>query len=396
MTLSSLVRPTSIASMPMDAKHGLHCSDAKALPPVSWPSEVADPTILLGAVPPLPTKLPKSDSLTGQPRSRIPNPEGGADKDTLGVLKQIWLGRDDPIECRVAPHRILRGARRSRPSPTTGAVAVLTMCWSYILSARLLQLQRRKMQYSEHCLQPQDAGKRRIPGKVTINLGGAVSDQLVTWICALLAPKPGWHPVDRGEYPPWAAFCGGDADCVIVTDAAMKCDFTGTPPSFVKATELLIEFCRLFGLGVVPAETAAQPLAPYTAAFYAALALPFGHFQGLRPQFPTPSLRRVNNHSYSFEPIDKYFDDLRYYMTLSIDPPAVGSVFWSIFWHPKIECNLVSPWLTSILDILKPAIDAGMSDILPKVFALRRPRAAPWWIGIFLLSDPAILGQITR
>lgn len=65
-------------------------------------------------------------------------------------------------------------------------------------------------------------------------------------------------------------------------------------------------------------------------------------------------------------------------------------------WQPQVECNLASPLLTSILDVLRLVVDAGMSDVLPKVFAIRRPQVAPWWIGVLLLGDPGILGQITR
>ena len=33
---------------------------------------------------------------------------------------------------------------------------------------------------------------------------------------------------------------------------------------------------------------------------------------------------------------------------------------------------------------------------MAKVFALRRPRVALWWLGIFLLGDPIILDRIVR
>jgi hypothetical protein len=83
-------------------------------------------------------------------------------------------------------------------------------------------------------------------------------------------------------------------------------------------------------------------------------------------------------------------------MTLSADPRGLGSVIWSIFWQSDIMCNLVSPWLSSTLSILKPIIDDGDMDLLVRTFAIRRPRVAPWWLGIFLLGSPTISTFILR
>lgn len=95
-------------------------------------------------------------------------------------------------------------------------------------------------------------------------------------------------------------------------------------------------------------------------------------------------------------PIRQYVADLRYYMTLSMHPGSVGSIIWSIFWQPDVECNTVSPWLSFILSVLRPIIDNGNLDVLLKTFALRRPRVALWWVGIFLLGSPAIPSFIVR
>ncbi|KAL2016378.1 hypothetical protein VTK56DRAFT_3800 [Thermocarpiscus australiensis] len=83
-------------------------------------------------------------------------------------------------------------------------------------------------------------------------------------------------------------------------------------------------------------------------------------------------------------------------MALSMHPASVGFIIWSIFWQPNIPCNLVSPWLSSILSVIKPILDSGDLHKLSKVFALRRPRVALRWLGIFLLGDVAIIDRITR
>lgn len=139
-----------------------------------------------------------------------------------------------------------------------------------------------------------------------------------------------------------------------------------------------------------------KPLSPPTAAFLAALALPFYRHVNLQPQFSIPKLRRRQIDITTLQPIRQYVSDLRYYMTLSMHPRSLGSVLWSIFWQPDIECNVVSPWVSSILSVIKPIIDSRNPETLAKVFVLRRPRVALWWLGIFPLGNPTILDGIAR
>lgn len=61
-----------------------------------------------------------------------------------------------------------------------------------------------------------------------------------------------------------------------------------------------------------------------------------------------------------------------------------------MFWQPDIRCNIVSPWLTGILDVLRPLVDTGDMATLVNTFAIRRPRVALWWFGTLLLGSPQI------
>lgn len=165
------------------------------------------------------------------------------------------------------------------------------------------------------------------------------------------------------------------------------------PPSSSRAAELLIELYSLFGLGETPrrgrparGEPQSEPLLPYTAAFLAALALPLYGGYGLEPQLALAPLERRNQptrlgKTSSIRPADavrirQYVADLPYYMTLSADDPGLHPATWSVFWQPDIPCNLVSPWLGGILDVLRPLIDTGDITTLVKTLALRRPRVA--------------------
>ncbi|OAA46808.1 hypothetical protein NOR_02444 [Metarhizium rileyi] len=142
-----------------------------------------------------------------------------------------------------------------------------------------------------------------------------------------------------------------------------------------------------------------EPAVGTLAAFLAALMLPFYRFMGLTPQFPHPKMYPVNNKNLSSTKkpgVLGYLRDIRYFMTLSMHPPSLGSVLWSVFWQPDIDCNLVSPWLASFIDVLDQTINSGNLEILLKVLAFRRPRVAVWWLALFLLGDLSVLHWFRR
>lgn len=168
----------------------------------------------------------------------------------------------------------------------------------------------------------------------------------------------------RRGVPPWAAFCSGPARFVVaVADGPASFPSPDeSPPNSAEATELLIEFCAIYGLLEPEHQPDGHPseLSPAFAAFLAALVLPFYRHDGLRPQFPSPILKRCDAGTAKgaiseSARIRQYTADLRYYMTLCMNTKCLGSALWSIFWQPDIETNLVSPWLSSISHVLNPS-----------------------------------------
>jgi len=132
-----------------------------------------------------------------------------------------------------------------------------------------------------------------------------------------------------------------------------------------------------------------------TAAFLAALVLPLCRQMCLQPQLPMPRLTRPHKaQTAPLEHIQKYVDDLIYYMTLSTNPASVGSVIWSIFWEPGLDCNLVSVWFGSLLEVIRHIIEAGDLEVFAKVFMARQQLPALLWYGIFTLGDIEVLNKI--
>lgn len=378
---------------------------ANGIPTGLWPENALNPYLTLVDVPSLPDVLPRSDWLDGRPCWELPFEVGAtACEDhrpdsntalTYGRRVSFQLQVQDPIRCEIsqdaASHALGVGPE------TTSSLAVLVMCWSYILSVRLLELQRRDIQYTMDRLWP-DTPQRQGGNAVDIDLESA-SPKLIRWLCAILSPKMGWRTRDQRGLPLWATSFTPDVKLGI------KASVTGedicSPPTSSEATELLIELCRLFKLGANPAGgSRLTPMPPYKASFLAAIALPFYEFMSLQPRLPHPRLTRPHKKgafSSSHEQnIRGYLSDMRYFMTLSIHPPSIGSIIWSIFWQPDVDCNLVGPWLASFLDTLEPTIMQNRIEVLVKAFLSRRPRVAIWWLALFLLGNRAILDWIRR
>ncbi|KAF5963515.1 hypothetical protein FBULB1_13341 [Fusarium bulbicola] len=377
---------------------------AMRLPQGMWPTDALNPFATLVDVPSLPNNLPRRE-LFGRPCWELPRDFGVTECQNthlqsdetslqLGRLVKFQLQTNNPIRCDICPDDALHTCASF---VTTNSLTVLVMCWSYILSARLLEMQRHKIRYTEYRLQPVVPNGQK-DAAVDINLKGA-SGALTRWLCAILNPTMGWQADDDGDLPPWAT---SFKPCVrLVLEASdMAADITSAPSS-IEAVELLIELCQLFDLGPdIASISNLEPLLPYKASFLAALAIPFYGFMKLQPLLPKPYLikpqKRGTFNSSHAQQIREYFRHLGYFMTLSAHPPFVGSIIWSVFWQPDVNCNLVGPWLTSVLVVLEPIIALNRTEILLKVFLSRRPRIGIWWVALFLLGDPALFNWIRR
>lgn len=198
--------------------------------------------------------------------------------------KSIPLLAREPLACRLSSAPDFYCYRGTRTSDPPRRLGVLTLCWSYIMSMRLLELQRRPVKYSNCCLRPTLATQYvASPADVVLDLGTPASCDLVRWLCAVLAPGLGWKV--GGSPTMWTACSSGDIRFVILTDKLVSFDPDKRPPNSSRATNFLIELCDLFGLGT-------GPLPPCTAAFLAALALPLYRMQGLQPQLLITHLDR--------------------------------------------------------------------------------------------------------
>ncbi|KAL5620220.1 hypothetical protein FOBRF1_003466 [Fusarium oxysporum] len=386
-------------------------SQALALPRGTFPPGL-DPSIMLQDMPPLPESVPPKGVLAGAPTWLVPDPEprvrDGPDFDldnVIGTTKYFRLSYPSPINCIISSdpsachYGNLAGTADASNAPQ--GLAILTVCWSYILSTRLLQLQNRKIHFTDSCLRPVPINTigDLAQNEILVHLPNGVSSRLVHWLCAILASQSGWAADGQGgPCAPWDAKFASDVRFIIATEGQVSIDSDAVPPAPTEATDLLIEFCNLFGIDHEPRRSKdPSTLSPIKAGFLAALAIPFYRMAKLEPHLPRPSLKPRKSTPMDADQaanIHRYTAEARYYMTLSMHPYALGPVLWSIFWQPDIKCNLVSPWLAAITSVIQPAFKHCDFEMLIKIFLLRRPRVAMWWHGLFLLGNSKILDFI--
>ncbi|SPJ80262.1 uncharacterized protein FTOL_08654 [Fusarium torulosum] len=377
---------------------------AKKIPRGLWPTDALNPYVTLVDVPSLPEQFPCSEWLRGRPcwelshdiGSTVDEDPNAQNKTSLayGRLVSFQLQISDPIRCGLSPDATSYAC--SSPE-TVDSLAVLVMCWSYILSARLLEMQDLRVRYTDNRLWPV-VSKGQQENTADIDLEGA-SPSLVRWLCAILSPTMGWQADGYTHLPPWAA--SFNTDIRLVVEAPDMAKDICSPPDSHEATALLIELCRLFDLGSKLTEVSdLEPLPPHKASFLAVLALPFYNSLKLQPQLPRPRLvKSRDNGTFNTsheKQIHEYLYHVRYFMTFSAHPISIGSIIWSVFWQPDVDCNLVGPWLASVLETLDQTIAQKEVEVLLKVFLSRRPRIGLWWVALFLLGDPALFDLIRR
>ncbi|PVH69800.1 hypothetical protein DL98DRAFT_163041 [Cadophora sp. DSE1049] len=106
----------------------------------------------------------------------------------FGAQKTFNLWIEKPLVCGILLESSL--GRDRLPGPN--GLAILTLCWSYIFSVRLLEMQYRRIYYSTTMSPILTCSSGLQERDVILSLGQS-SRKLVRWLCAVLAPGAGWY-----------------------------------------------------------------------------------------------------------------------------------------------------------------------------------------------------------
>jgi hypothetical protein len=264
-------------------------------------------------------------------------------------------------------------------APRTNYVCALTLGWSYVLSARLIELQKITV-HDKVCYTNEKASSRchnaaLFDDGFMFPVGSADADER-RWWAAILARGRGWRANLRRsgkEYnPPWACHLDPETNfnfCFEGPTNEFPC--SNQPPSSGEAHQYLLKFAILH-----------HAVDQLVAAFAASLTLPSHLRFGAPIVLPKPRListTRKLTSEYVFHP--PCMDQLPQCMFLTCISNAVSSCLFSCFWEHRVDCNLVSEWLNPIVgEILPPLIRNKKYETIVGIMAARQPNLAPLWL----------------
>ena len=278
-------------------------------------------------------------------------------------------------------------------------LAIIALAWSYILSARLMELQGRDgstIVYTETTA-PLCRGDERL-SSFSMNIDN-VDSREVRWFTAILAPGSGFQVISHEEdgynyHSPWALSLAAHKSHFHIRLGKDYQDLkmSGyTPLNSYEALRSLVDFCNREGVSShqLHAGLATAMLLPTHSYLNVDSALP-------HPTAGNPSFSSTKQ---SCGDVDQLYDDLPYYITLSCGGDIINSILCGVFWNPQVPSNLASPWLQPLMDLktIKNMQDAPgyYNEVLAMICARRAPSVAFLSIGAAISGlTSTILEQI--
>jgi hypothetical protein len=258
-------------------------------------------------------------------------------------------------------------------------LAVLTLAWAYILSARLAELAPRfcSLAYT-NSVALHDASAKIAQDTFLVDIGD-VCPQEGRWWAAVLAQNQGWQAsLEPSFCSPWSIRLESE------TMFTLSSDHTALPTSpaaasFSDACSYLNNFCLRHNMADQShAALAAVLLFPY-----------LGDSRTLH--VPTPKLRqrkpiRISSHK-DCSHLDwihggQHIDRL---LTLSCNLRGIPSLLLSVFYEPSIACNAATPWIQGSLAAIK-SLGRDDPSIVSRMCMQRTPELACLWLGISVLG----------
>lgn len=280
-------------------------------------------------------------------------------------------------------------------------IAILTLAWCYILSAKWVEMQTpihlatepgpmrlEGLVYLTDLAQVGAGDMAAFSSAVHVDLGD-ISDDAARWWAAILASETGWEAsvVHSGQtyLSPWSIRIKTREKFILWRTGAtsQERDLGATkatkeiPISSDLALQYLSEFCSHQEISSQCfAALATALLIPYQGRLHP-LRLPKPHFEPLIRDVPLPSSKS------SFQAQARL---LPFYMSLSCNTQGIRPLLHGSFYEPSVPCNLVGSWLEGALKTIDPIIQRSDYSGLAIVMSKRRPRIAPIWLGAIILG----------
>ncbi|EIT82309.1 hypothetical protein AO1008_02659 [Aspergillus oryzae 100-8] len=264
-------------------------------------------------------------------------------------------------------------------NPVSNYLGIFVLGWSYILSARLIEI-RRKAQWDCH-IQSQTDGP--LPDNSYIIDIGTHDLAEVRWWAAILAEGRGWQATlvrdGKEYYPLW--------ECHLNSS---QFRLHHCPPSSTQAQEYLFNLARYH-----------DAFDQLISALAATMTIPLHNRFGARITLPLPKPGRLpiahRKTELTYRNQIPIPDEIPHYMAVSCTSGVVTSCLFSCFWEPDIPCNLVSQWLNlSMRQIFPSLIRSKKYNAIVCAMAQRRPNIAPLWLGSLITGLLPRILQLCR
>lgn len=286
-------------------------------------------------------------------------------------------------------------------------LTILLLAWAYILSARWIELQSPQtlhgspplggIYYSDLQAARLRNGEDIPAGTIGIDIGEKGA-QAARWWAAILAPGEGWCAVielqDVIYRSPWSAHIVS-TQILQLRNADVGCvphEQSEVTPSSDEALSHLQEYCEYHGISsqCIPALAASLFLPWKNSDAGVSAVLPL----------PRPCRKPRSKPSPSSVRFQRILQDesrlLPYYMTLSCNIWGLRALLSGSFFDPAVSCNLVSPWIQPIFEIIDPIIARGEYTSLATLMGTRQPTLAALWLGAIILGMEKTVLQSVR
>jgi hypothetical protein len=285
-------------------------------------------------------------------------------------------------------------------------LAILILAWSYILSARWIELQGNGhgMHYAD--MQAAWLKKEEEQGEEDVSQGiievdiGEASLGAARWWAAILAAGDGWRAEltvgDQLYRSPWSAHIASSRKLKLRTIHTHAPNESQLPPSSDEALDYLREYCESHGIGsqCIPALAASLFLPWKNGEKDSPVSLPVPKIF----QAPTVSERKPSSSSSSplQNTLRTQYQLLPYYMTLSCNVWGLRALLCGTFYEPAVPCILVSPWLQPVFEMIDPIIAREDFGRFVTIMSKRQPRLAALWLGAVMLGIEKTVLLYTR
>ena len=270
-------------------------------------------------------------------------------------------------------------------------IPILLQGWSYILSARWVELIPEAHLSPRNMPRSEDEQNTATQPVATINIG-SVSQDAARWWTAILSVEGGWDATIRSKkgdilHSPWSTTLASEWPLQILAKIKTPTLTSDTAPtSTIAAWGYLTEYCMNHGIG--------DDL--ILAALAAALLNPTAKYDDRSIGLPIPEIvcdeRRVEDGSpaaSNFATIDQ--PQLDKLLTLSCNARATKALLTSVFFEPDIESNICGMWLRGSFAFISTIKDP---HLLLRTLIKRDTDIGFLWVGAFIIgSHQEALGE---